>query len=155
MRSLIALAAAALLAAGMASTAQADVTATSATATQAVTGTTADGGTFTGTMQIQDFVLRDGVVYAVGTIDGTVTNADGTTSAVAAPFAAPTQVQPQQAGCTLFSFSFGPFDINVAGLVVIHIDPIAADIRLEGLLGTLLCGLLGGVGAPPPAPAEA
>jgi hypothetical protein len=156
---IIVLAAAALLAAVAASTAQADLTASSATATQAVTGSTSDGGTFAGTMQVQEFVVRDGVVYAVGTISGTVTNADGQAvgSVTDAPLVAPAQVTPQQTGCSLFSFSIGPIDVNIAGLVVVHLEPIALDVRLEGLLGSLVCGLLGGglVPAPPAEPVPA
>jgi hypothetical protein len=155
MHRIIVLAAAALLAAVTATTAQADLTASSATATQAVTGTTSDGGTFAGTMQVQEFIVRDGAAYAVGTISGTVTNADGQTigSVTDAPLVAAAQVQPQQTGCTLFSFSIGPIDVNVAGLVVIHLEPIALDVQLEGLLGSLVCGLLGGGLVPAPAPA--
>ena len=154
MHSLIALAAAALLAAVSASTANAETAGAAGTATQAVTGATSDGGTFSGTMQVQDIVVRDGVVYAVGTIDGTATSADGETSAVAgAPFAAPAQVEQQQEGCTLFSFSIGPIDLNVLGLIIVHIEPIAMEVRLGGLLGTLLCGILGGGTAAPPEPA--
>jgi hypothetical protein len=150
---LIALAAAALLAAVTASTAPADLATSSETATQGVTGTTSDGGTFAGTMQVQDVFVRDGVVYAAGTISGTVTNADGQAASVAdASFVAPAQVEPQQTGCTLFSISIGAIDVNVAGLVTVHLDPIGLNVQLEGLLGSLVCGLLGGL-TPAPAPA--
>ena len=155
MHRLIALAAAALLAAVTASTAQADLSSGSATAAQAVTGSTSDGGTFAGTMQVQEFVVRDGAVYAIGTVSGTASNADGQAvgSVTDAPVTALAQAQPMQTGCSLFSFSIGPIDINVAGLIVVHLEPIALDVRLEGLLGSLVCGLLGGGLVPAPAPA--
>jgi hypothetical protein len=119
-----------------------------------VTGTTSDGGTFNGTMSIQDVTTQNGQLVALGTVSGTVTDAAGNTvgNIAAAPFAAPVAAQ-QKGGCTLFSFSFGPFDVNVAGLITLHIEPIAADVELNGLLATLLCGLLGGGGTPPPVPA--
>jgi hypothetical protein len=156
---LIAIAAIALLAAVAASTAQADATSDAGLATQSITGTTSDGGTFAGTMQVDDFVVRDGAVWAVGTISGSLTNADGQTvgSVSNAPFAAPAQAA-QQTGCTLFAFSIGPIDINVAGLVTVHLEPIALEVRLEGLLGTLLCPILGGgflTPTPPAAPVPA
>jgi hypothetical protein len=122
--------------------------ATSATvATLPVTGS-ADGGiTFTGAMDITSFAVQDGQVVALGTLSGTLTDARGVVvghvrdAAVAAP------VQPQQGGCTLVSISIGAIDIS-ALVVAVHIDPIVINVQLEGLLGTLLCPLLGGV-APP------
>jgi hypothetical protein len=116
-----------------------------------VTGTTSDGGTFTGTMSVDSVTLQNGVPVAAGTISGAVTNAAGQTIGTvdAAPFAAPAQPQQADASCTLFSFSIGPIDLNVAGLVTVHIDPIGASVTLNGLLGTLLCGILGGGGGTP------
>jgi hypothetical protein len=72
----------------------------------------------------------DGQAVALGTVSGT-------------PAAA--AIQPQQTGCSVVSLSVGPLDANVAGLVVVQLDPIALDVRLEGLVGTLVCGVLGGV----------
>ena len=120
-----------------------------------VTGTTSDGGTFAGTFDVQQVVVENGRTIAHGTLSGTMTDSAGNATAVQGEsVSAPVQAQQEPEGCTLFSFSFGPFDINVAGLVTIHLDPIALDIRLEGLLGQLLCGLLGGFGTTPARAAE-
>jgi hypothetical protein len=54
--------------------------------------------------------------------------------------------------CTLFSFSTGPIDVNVAGQLIVHVDPIGANVQLSGLLGTIVCPLLGGTAAPAPLP---
>jgi hypothetical protein len=60
---------------------------------------------------------------------------------------------PSALGCTLLSASAGPVDANVAGTVTVHVDPVAFDVGLEGLLGTLVCSVLGGAGGAPPLPA--
>lgn len=120
---------------------------TSTVAALPVTGSTGDGITFTGAMDVTGFAVQDGQVVALGTLSGTLTDAHGAVvghvrdAAVAAP------VQPQQGGCTLVSISIGAIDIS-ALVVAVHIDPIVVNVQLEGLLGTLLCPLLGGV-APP------
>ena len=105
-----------------------------------VTGTGAGGLTFAGTMTVTDAVVQDGQAYALGTISGTLQDAAGNTvgSVTSAPAAAPVSGDP----CTLLSFSIGPIDISVAGIGV-HIDPIGASVTLSGLLGNLLCPLLG------------
>jgi hypothetical protein len=150
-RWLVATILAAALAAATATAAGAS-TSPAAIATVPVTGTTSTGGTFNGTMSITGFAVQNGQLVALGTVSGTAVDPSGAPTAVtAAPAAAPVQAQ-QQGGCTLFSFSFGPFDINVAGQLTIHIEPIAASVTLNGLLGDLLCGLLGGGGVKPPPP---
>jgi hypothetical protein len=146
----VALVAALAVAAVAATAASAETTAP--VAVVPISGTTADGGSFTGTMTVTDVAMQDGQAVALGTVSGTLTDANGNVAGtvVDAPAAAP--IQQQQAGtCTLLSLSIGPFDINVAGLVIVHIEPIALDVSLGGILGNLLCGLLGG-GTPPPAP---
>jgi hypothetical protein len=145
-----AIAAATAIAAGVASA----TTASTPLAVVPITGTTSDGGTFTGTMSVDDVTVENGAAVASGTISGTLTDAAGQTvgTVAAAPFSAPVQAQ-QEGSCTLFSLSIGPFDLNVAGLVIVHIEPIALSVSIDGLLGTLLCGILGGGGGAPPVPA--
>jgi hypothetical protein len=109
---------------------------TGAVASVPVTGT-ASGEPFAGTMDVTTFAVDDGRLVALGTVAGT-------------PFAAPAQPQQAKGGCTLFAISIGPFDVNVAGLVAVHLDPIALDVTLNGFLGELVCGLLGGGGGTPP-----
>jgi len=82
-------------------------------------------------MILEGLVVQDGQLLAVGTVSG-------------ASFAAPAQVQ-QQAGCSLLTLSIGAVDVSVAGLVSVHLDPILLEVRLEGLVGSLVCGLLGGI----------
>ena len=50
---------------------------------------------------------------------------------------------PSAFGCTLLSVSAGPVDANVAGTVTAHVDPIALNVGLEGLVGSIGCSLLG------------
>jgi hypothetical protein len=51
---------------------------------------------------------------------------------------------PAALSCTLLSASVGPVDANVAGTVTAHVDPIAANIGLDGLLGSVVCPIIGG-----------
>jgi hypothetical protein len=111
-----------------------------------VAGTSSGGGTFTGTMDVTGFAIQGGQVVALGTVSGTLTDASGTRVASVSDAPAAAVVQQQAASCTLVSLSIGPIDVE-AVVVVVHVDPIALDVGLSGLLGNLLCGLLGG-GAP-------
>jgi hypothetical protein len=117
-------------------------------ATLPVTGVAGDGVTFTGAMEVTGFAVQNGQVVALGTVSGTLTDAHGAVvghlrdAAVAAP------VQPQQGGCSIVSISIGAIDVSALGLVAVHLDPIVLNVQLEGLLGALLCPLLGGA-APP------
>ncbi len=115
----------------------------SSTVAVPVSGTTASGGTFAGTMTVTGATVQNGRAVALGAVSGTLRDAAenriGTVNA--APVAAPVSGDP----CTLASFSLGPFDVSVLGIGV-HVDPIAANVTLSGLLGSLLCPLLSGVG---------
>ena len=109
-------------------------------ATVPVTGT-ADGGlTFVGTMTVTDAAVQNGQAVVLGTVSGTLQDAAGNTVADVSgtPVAAPVSGDP----CTLLSFSIGAIDISAAGIAV-HIDPIGASVELSGLLGNILCPLLG------------
>jgi hypothetical protein len=77
------------------------------------------------------------LVVAAAAVAAATARADSTVAA------APPPAQTADP-CTLFSFSTGPTDVNVAGLVTVHLDPIGANVEVSGLLGTLLCPLLGG-----------
>jgi hypothetical protein len=152
LRSLLVLTAVLALAAVAAGTSSA-ATGSASGPTVPVTGTTSTGGTFAGVMTVTGYTVQNGQLMTLGTVSGTTTDAAGNTGSVSnAPAAAPTQAAPT-GSCTLVSFSFGPFDVNAAGLVTIHIDPIAANVTINGILGSILCGLLSGGVAPPPAPA--
>ena len=109
-----------------------------------VTGTTAAGDAFAGTMTITDFALQNGQLVGTGTVSGAAQDAAGNTvaSVAGAPVSAPMQAQASS-GCTILSFSTGPIDLDVAGQVTVHLDPVAGKVGLSGLVGTIVCGLLG------------
>jgi hypothetical protein len=106
-----------------------------------VTGKSSCGERFTGTVDITGFAVRDGRLVPLGTVSGTLTDAAGDLvgSVRDAPGAAPVEQH----------VSIGPLDVDGA-VVVLHLDPVALDAGLSGLLGNLLCGLLGGGAAAPP-----
>jgi hypothetical protein len=111
-----------------------------------VTGTTAAGDAFAGTMTISDFALQNGQLVAIGTVSGAAQDPTGNTVATVAdaPVTAPMQTQQASTGCTVLSFSTGPVDVDVAGQLNVHLEPIAGKVGLSGLVGTLVCALLGG-----------
>ena len=134
------------------------------------TFTDSDGaGTFTGTLDIHRFVARDHALFAIGTIEGTLRSALGATRSVTdQPVRLPVtrvsvgsssrpsterSVSTQQVAqdCQILHLEFGGITLNVLG-VTLQLSPIALDVNLGGLLGSILCGLLGalgGVAAPP------
>ena len=128
------------------------------------TFTDADGaGTFAGTLHIQRFVARDRALFAIGTINGTLTSALGATRPVtdqpvklpvtavsvrsSTRPAAEGSVSPQQGAqqCQILHLEFGGITLDVLGIMV-QLSPIALDLNLGGLLGSILCGLLGALG---------
>jgi hypothetical protein len=139
-----------------------------------VNGTFVDSdgaGTFTGTLDIERFVARDRALFAVGTIDGTLTTALGATRVVTnqpvtlpvtrvsvgtAPRSAERSVTIQQVGeeCQILHLEFGGITLNVLG-IMLQLSPISLDLSLGGLLGGILCGLLGALGGGAAAPAQA
>jgi hypothetical protein len=118
--------------------------------TRPVTGTTANGGTVSGTLNITRFAVQNGQLMAIGTFTGTITNAAGAvvasgTQAVALPVQA-------TATCQILHLELGPLDLNLLGLMV-HLDQVVLDITAVSgpgnLLGNLLCAvahLLDGTG---------
>ena len=138
-----------------------------------VSGTFTDwdgAGTFTGTLDIHRFVARDHALFAIGTIEGTLTSALGATRSVTdQPVRLPVtrvsvgsssrpsterSVSTQQVAqdCQILHLEFGGITLNVLGVML----QIALDLNLGGLLGSIICGLLGalGGGAAPPAQAN-
>jgi len=140
-----------------------------------VSGTFIDSdgaGTFAGTLDIQRFVARDRALFAVGTINGTLTSALGVTQSVTdQPVSLPVtavsvgsaprrsaagSVSTQQAAqnCQILHLDFGGITLDVLG-VTVQLSPISLDLNLGGLLGSILCGLLGALGGGVAAPAQA
>jgi hypothetical protein len=70
--------------------------------------------------------------------------AAGTATVLAVAVAA-----PSAAACSAANVSVGAVDVGLLGTVSVHTDPIALDVGLSGLVGSLVCGLIGGGGAPP------
>jgi hypothetical protein len=111
--------------------------------TQTVTGTLAGGGNVTGTFTLTGFQVVDGVVNAVGTFTGQITDAAGNviasgTQTIMLPLAQATGT------CTILHLELGPLDLNLLGLMV-HLDKVVLDITAQSgpgnLLGNLLCAI--------------
>jgi hypothetical protein len=140
-----------------------------------VSGTFVDAagpGTFVGTLTIDRFASLNRQLVALGTIQGTLTDAAGGTrsvtdrsvtlpvTSVAVSGSAQRQsegpITTQQAAqdCQLVHLEFGGITLDVLG-VQVALSPIVLDIGLGGLLGGILCGLLGALGGGAAAPAQA
>lgn len=125
------------------------------TRTLPVTGAVDDvGGKFAGTFTLAEFAAERDQVMAVGTLDGSLTDATGNSVGTVTDIPVTFPVTVAQATCTILDLNLGGVDLNVLGLLV-HLDPIHLNIGAEegGLIGALLCliaGILGG-GAPLPA----
>jgi hypothetical protein len=111
-----------------------------------VTGTTASGGTFTGTLSNVRFVNQNGVLTLVGNLTGTLTNAAGTVIGSVTNQAISTPVTGAAAAgsCSILDLTLGPLHLNLLGLVVdlnqVHLQ-ITGQTGPGQLLGNLLCGL--------------
>jgi hypothetical protein len=110
-----------------------------------VTGTFTDAlggtGTFVGSLDIQRFTAQNGVLTAIGSLTGTLTDSLGNVlGTVTQSIALPVDIS---ATCDILHLELGPLDLNLLGLVV-HLDQIVLDITAQqggGLLGDLLCSL--------------
>ncbi len=129
--------------------------------TAPVTGAAADGTTFTGNFDLKRFKERGGVLYAVGTLTGTMdgksykhnvslpvtggSNEAATTNAVAAQ-AQQVGPTPTPGACSILTLNLGPLNLNILGLRV-ALDPVNLLIEAipgaGNLLGNLLCGVAG------------
>jgi len=125
-----------------------------------VTGTFVDAngpGKFVGTLNIDSFATQNGHLVALGTVSGTMTDALGRATAVPAQsVTVPVNdvQQAEQGGCQIVHLDMGATSLTVLGIEVI-LSPLKIDVNLGGLLGTILCpllGVLGGGATPTPAP---
>jgi len=102
------------------------------------------GATFTGTFDLQKFVVQNGQVAAVGTLTGTVTTALGQVVSVAQNVAAPVSIA--QATCDILHLDLGPLTLNLLGLQI-DLSRVVLDITAQAgagnLLGNLLCAVAG------------
>jgi hypothetical protein len=116
-----------------------------------VTGTLSGNRTFTGTLDIVRFAVRDGQLVAVGELSGTVTNAAGNVVRTITDQLVRLPVTSLQQGevCEILFLELGPLDLTLLGLRI-QLSRIELEITAipgGGLLGDLLCAiadLLGG-----------
>jgi hypothetical protein len=119
--------------------------------TSTVTGTftNADGkGTFNGTFTPTSFRVVNGALAAVGTVKGTLTDANGSSLGSVSQTAtlpihttgASGAAVPAAAACNVLNLVLGPLNLNLLGLVVtlnqVHLNITAVP---GSLLGDLLC----------------
>jgi hypothetical protein len=110
----------------------------------AVTGTKGFEGTYT----IKRFVRRDGKLYSVGTLRGTLRGKSIRRTGVRMPAsladaASSSQIPPTGGACQILNLTLNPIDLNLLGL---RVRTSRIDLRIEaipggGLLGDLLCGI--------------
>jgi hypothetical protein len=99
------------------------------------------GATFVGAFNLQRFSVVNGVVSAVGTLTGTVTNAAGQVTSIVRTLTIPLDLGATQATCDILHL-----DLNLLGLNI-DLSRIILDITAEpgagNLLGNLLCAVAG------------
>lgn len=111
-----------------------------------LTGTTATGGTFTGSLTNAQFVNQNGVVTLVGDLTGTLTSAAGSVlgSVTNQPISVPVTGAAGAGGCSILDLTLGPLHLDLLGL---NVDLNQVHLTITGqtgngqLLGNLLCGL--------------
>jgi hypothetical protein len=116
-----------------------------------ITGTTATGGSFVGTFDVQNFVNQGGQVFAVGNLTGKLFNGNGQLLGIVKKLIA-LNVLFGNHSCTILELTLGPLDLNLLGLMV-HLDEVHLTITANpagGLLGDLLCSIANAIdlGAP-------
>jgi len=118
-----------------------------------VTGTTAQGGTFTGTVRPTAFASQGRSLVLNGLLSGTLKDGSGNTAGTVTDQAVTLPVALPDAACPILHLTLGPLDLNLLGLTV-HLNEVVLDITaISGpgnLLGNLLCaiaGILNGTGS--------
>lgn len=121
-------------------------------------------GTFSGEFQLDRFVVRKGVLYAAGTLDGTVDLTDGKDRTVknrqvllpvdldasgisegAVAGLHEGEVDAAALDVNILHLVLGPLDLNLLGLEI-HLNQVVLDIDADptgGLLGQILAALAG------------
>lgn len=102
-------------------------------------------GSFEGTFNVTRFAVQGGDLVAIGTLTGTVFDAEGDiVGTVTRNLTLP--VLDTQASCEILDLTLGPLDLDLLGLVV-HLDTVHLNITAEpgpgNLLGNLLCAIAG------------
>ena len=126
-----------------------------------------DVGDFTGEFTLEKFQVRKGVLYAIGTLDGTIDRTDGakdrviknrkialpvnleesgiSEGAVAAAADENGDIEASALDVNVLTLVLGPLDLNLLGLEI-HLNQVVLDIDADptgGLLGQLLAALAG------------
>jgi len=105
---------------------------------------TGGGSTLAGTFDLQKFVVSNGVVNAVGTLTGTVTNASGQAVSIVRTLTIPVAVG--ETSCAILHLELGPVFLDLLGLQV-SLNQIVLDIDAQpgpgNLPGNLLCAVAG------------
>jgi hypothetical protein len=100
------------------------------------------GGTFAGTLQLQQFAVSQGQVVANGLLSGVLTAANGTTTSVLQTVSLPVAVGTSS--CQVLHLDLGPLSLTLLGLQV-SLNHIVLDITAQpgagNLLGNLLCSV--------------
>jgi len=146
---LVSLAAALLLSIGLVGTATAQPVAVDPT-TAPVTGTLTDAtgapGAVTGTFDVQNVIVENGTLQAVGTFTGTITDAVGHSTQGTQQLAIPVDLAQSAGSCQILDLVLGPLDLDLLGLQV-HLDTVHLNITAQSgpgeLVGNLLCAVAG------------
>jgi hypothetical protein len=139
-----------------------------------ISGAGADGVTFEGTVAVQRFVQRDGEVFAIGAVSGSLSGPAGPIgTSLYLPVAFPVEVGPgpvaradhgfiapasstpdygarlilaQAETCGVLHLELGAVNLNLLGAVVMT-TPVTIDINGDagGPLGALVCAILNNV----------
>ena len=113
-----------------------------------------EAGTFTGTFDITRFIVRQGQLFARGTLSGTCTgNTTGTVQQVTRTVRIPVNIGQSSGTCDILDLVLGPVHLNLLGLIVdlnqVHLQ-ITAQQGPGNLLGNLLCAIAGLLDQPSP-----
>lgn len=100
------------------------------------------GNTMNGLLNITSFLVQGNQLVAQGILNGTVTTADGTATAITQNVTLP--VMSVDPSCTLVNLVLGPLHLNVLGLVI-DLNQVVLNITAVpgagNLLGNLLCAV--------------
>jgi len=111
-----------------------------------ITGTLPGGGAFDGTFDLDRIVGRGDVLTAVGTLSGTLTDAEANVIGTVTDVPLSLALQQATGSCEILDLVLGPLDLDLLGLVV-HLDTVHLNITAEqgsgNLLGNLLCAVAG------------
>ena len=103
-----------------------------------VVGQVSGGGSFAGTLQLNNFVSQNGTLAVAGTLTGLLTDATGTVTSIVANVTGEADVQ--QATCEILFVHIGPITVRLLGLEIeLNQTILNVTAQRDGLLGNLLC----------------